>query len=72
MAGFFPPVDGGASTGGGFSGGEEHPPRRMDFFPHFLEGEGIERSVFQLDLARYIGPNARLKPGEHEVMFYCV
>ena len=52
-------------VGGGGAGGD-------DFFPHFLDGEGIEREVASTDLPRYTRDNARPRPGEREVMFYCV
>ena len=76
MPAYYPPgssasAGGGGGGGGGFGGGERDR-RHMDFYPYFLDGDGMEQAVIHMDLPRYLGPNAISRPGLYEVMFYIV
>jgi hypothetical protein len=43
---------------------EEHPKRVSQFF---IKGNGIDREVISVDISRYLGNNAVVRPGTYKV-----
>jgi hypothetical protein len=44
--------------------GYERPERHNEYF---ISGDGISREVIQADICRYLGNDALVKPGSHQV-----